>query len=384
MPGEAEQEAIGHGLSAAGAAVGGYFGGPIGASIGGKLGGALGSSLFGSSSAKRAAAARRRGLRQMESNVEQYGQQVEVDRATSIADIERTRARARAEYQNNLRLIDDDRRLSGEQFDRTRALSLENLEAIESDKRDALESYRPYQEAGEEASGLLRDIYSGGTAADEAFATFRDSTGYRHQLEQGLGAVDTRVSARGLRGSGAQQKAIAKFVSGLADSSFKSFSEGLEKQAGLGEKAAYAADQSRREYQNLSINERRKMQTQVDNLMAQYRNANAKERDALGVKIDRMVATNGAMRETLKMFLEKRAGVWNSKNRIIAARTNVNAQEIADRSSEAQRRIGIGSEIAGHVGSYLSSGSSLGAQEGVAPYTPKQQETFDKLEGFTY
>ncbi len=294
-------------------------------------------SLLGKKSAKRAAAARRRGLNQISGEIEQYDQIAEGAHATSIADLERSKARINAGYRDKLRLIDDDRRVAEEGFGRQIGYSEDNLEEIRAQRDAALAEYQPYLKGGAEASQLLADIYRGGSAADEAFAKFRTSTGYDTIKEEGLGAIDSRVSASGLRRSGSQQKAIAKFVGGLADESFETFQKGLYEQAGLGQRAAEMASQDRQAFQRLSVEERREMQNLVEDLITNYENANDNEREAIQDRIDKLAEENGHIREALSLYVGKKAGVTDAKINVIGQRTNVNTDQIAENLRNRER-----------------------------------------------
>lgn len=79
---------------------------------------------------------------------------------------------------------------------------------------------------GNQAGGYVADLLGIGgdpTAAKKAFDTFRGSTGYQFQLDQGLKAVNSNAYARGMGDSGATLKALQTRGQGIADSSANNY-----------------------------------------------------------------------------------------------------------------------------------------------------------------
>lgn len=66
---------------------------------------------------------------------------------------------------------------------------------------------------------------------------FRQTPGYQFALDQGIKALDRSASARGLLHSGAQQKALADYATGLADLQFDKYFNRLGVLSGTGQTA---------------------------------------------------------------------------------------------------------------------------------------------------
>ena len=84
---------------------------------------------------------------------------------------------------------------------------------------------------------------AGGNAAaaqEKAFETWRNSTGYQFQKQEGEKAVRAALGAGGNLDSGAAVKSALKYSQGLADSSFGGYLGALQNQQGIGLTAASA------------------------------------------------------------------------------------------------------------------------------------------------
>jgi len=77
--------------------------------------------------------------------------------------------------------------------------------------------------------------------AGTAFQTFRDSAGYGAQLEGGIDALDASASAKGMRNSGANQKAAIRFGQGLGAQHFNNYLSQLMGASQQGLQASSAA-----------------------------------------------------------------------------------------------------------------------------------------------
>ena len=80
----------------------------------------------------------------------------------------------------------------------------------------------------------------GAQAANDAFARFRDSTGYQFRLGEGMNALNTGYAAKGLLNSGAAQKAAIKFGQDYGSAEFGNYLGYLGNQQGLGLSGASA------------------------------------------------------------------------------------------------------------------------------------------------
>lgn len=65
----------------------------------------------------------------------------------------------------------------------------------------------------------------------QAFADYRDSSGYQFMMDEGTNAIMGTAGARGLRGSGATARGLTEFGQGLADTTFNNY---LAQLSGLG------------------------------------------------------------------------------------------------------------------------------------------------------
>jgi hypothetical protein len=84
---------------------------------------------------------------------------------------------------------------------------------------------------GNAAGGYVQDLLGIGgdpAAAAKAFDTYKGSTGYQFQLNQGLGAVNSNAYARGMGDSGATLKALQQRGNDVAAQSFNSYLGNLQ------------------------------------------------------------------------------------------------------------------------------------------------------------
>ena len=84
----------------------------------------------------------------------------------------------------------------------------------------------PAIERGNAAGGYVNDLLGIGgdpTKAAAAFGKYQDSTGYKYQLAQGLGAVNSNAYARGMGQSGATYKALQSRGNDIANNSFNTY-----------------------------------------------------------------------------------------------------------------------------------------------------------------
>lgn len=92
------------------------------------------------------------------------------------------------------------------------------------------------QQANTQAANLL-GLY-GQENADKAMQTFQQSPGYQWSLDQGLRAIDANKAATGMLRSGATDKAVLGYATGLANQEFSQYYNRLFDMAKLGESAA--------------------------------------------------------------------------------------------------------------------------------------------------
>lgn len=99
----------------------------------------------------------------------------------------------------------------------------------------------PAIQRGNAAGGYVNDLLGIGgdpAASKAAFDRFRDSSGYKFQLSEGLGAVNSNAYARGMGQSGATMKALQDRGNALADSSLQGYLGNLQNVSNQGTQAA--------------------------------------------------------------------------------------------------------------------------------------------------
>lgn len=67
----------------------------------------------------------------------------------------------------------------------------------------------------------------GGTAANDAFQKYLDSTGYKFQMDQGSNAITNNAAAKGLLNSGATLKALNNYGQNMGGQYFNNFLQQL-------------------------------------------------------------------------------------------------------------------------------------------------------------
>ena len=69
-------------------------------------------------------------------------------------------------------------------------------------------------------------------AADRAFSTYRDSTGYDFRLGQGMDAIEGSRAARGILNSGATAKELNSFAQNMASEEYSRYLDQLSRREG--------------------------------------------------------------------------------------------------------------------------------------------------------
>ena len=96
---------------------------------------------------------------------------------------------------------------------------------------------QPYINAGNTSLSTYLGALGLGTNADRqsALSSFSNAPGYQYQLNQGLQGVQRGLSSSGMSGSGAEQKALYNYASGLANQNYDSWLSKLSNLAGMGQ-----------------------------------------------------------------------------------------------------------------------------------------------------
>lgn len=109
----------------------------------------------------------------------------------------------------------------------------------------------PWRDVGTGALGKLSSLYginqqapTTPEAQSALYDGFRATPGYGFQMEEGTKAVQRSAAARGLLGSGAAVKGVARYASGLADQTYGQYVNQLNSLAGLGQTATQATGQA--------------------------------------------------------------------------------------------------------------------------------------------
>lgn len=87
--------------------------------------------------------------------------------------------------------------------------------------------YLPTGGAANKAQADLLGVGGDPTAANNAFDTYRNSTGYNFQLGEGQRAITSSNAAKGLLNSGATLKALTKYGQGLGGNAFQQYLSNL-------------------------------------------------------------------------------------------------------------------------------------------------------------
>ncbi len=137
---------------------------------------------------------------------------------------------------------------------------------------------QPWTTAGTGAintlSGLLVPGASGQTALDPT-NTLRATPGYQWDVSQGVNAMDLSAAKQGLLLSGAQQKGLQAFGTGLADQTYQNYLTNLFGVSGAGQNAVAGANAAGTNYAGqVTQNNQTLAQAQAQNATNQY---NAKQ-----------------------------------------------------------------------------------------------------------
>jgi hypothetical protein len=109
-------------------------------------------------------------------------------------------------------------------------------------QQQGAQAQQPYMGLGSNAVGSLNQLFGYGTGANGAngapnYSAFHADPGYQFQLNQGVAANNASFAARGMSDSGAQQKALAQYTSGLADQTYGNYVNRLMGLVGVGQNA---------------------------------------------------------------------------------------------------------------------------------------------------
>jgi hypothetical protein len=113
-------------------------------------------------------------------------------------------------------------RIAGQENDR---LISEGNSIYQSRVPDIVARFDPWSNAGSAAVNEQSSLMGlgGAQAQQEARGRFQTDPGYQFQMNEGLGAVDSRAASRGMLGSGAAIKDTLRFSQGLADQSYGNY-----------------------------------------------------------------------------------------------------------------------------------------------------------------
>lgn len=101
--------------------------------------------------------------------------------------------------------------------------------------RGFYEDDREYAPQGSAVQALTNPGgYAPAASQDDAFARFRDATGFQHLLNDGIDAVQGNAASRGLLNSGSTLKGLEKFRMGLSNTFIQQFMDNLLKQQSAG------------------------------------------------------------------------------------------------------------------------------------------------------
>jgi len=102
---------------------------------------------------------------------------------------------------------------------------------------------QPYREAGAKSlSAFMGSLGLGGPEARQsALQSFHEGPGYRYALNEALKQTQRGTAGAGLRGSGAEQRALMKQAQGMAEQQYGGWQNQLAGLSGMGQQAAEQA-----------------------------------------------------------------------------------------------------------------------------------------------
>lgn len=87
-------------------------------------------------------------------------------------------------------------------------------------------------------SGALLGLGGDQAAAEAAFDQYKQSTGYQHRLEEGMGAIEGSRAARGILNSGATAKELMSFGQEHASQEFSNYLDQINRQEAMAQSGA--------------------------------------------------------------------------------------------------------------------------------------------------
>jgi hypothetical protein len=126
-------------------------------------------------------------------------------------------------------------------------------------QKEGAANQAPYMGLGSNAVGTINKLFGYGTGPNGAngapdMTAFHQDPGYQFQLDQGVASNNASFAARGMSDSGAQQKALAQYTTGLADQSYGSYVNRLMGLVGVGQNATNTLGQQNLGYAGVLSN----------------------------------------------------------------------------------------------------------------------------------
>ena len=121
-----------------------------------------------------------------------------------------------------------------------KATNAANQRAITNTQTQNNALYAPYVDRGNQAGAAANAFLGlgGQQAQDEAFANWRNSTGYQFNLKGGTDAIAAGAATKGSLNSGATLKALTRFGTDVANTYGQQYLGNLQTQQGVGLQAA--------------------------------------------------------------------------------------------------------------------------------------------------
>lgn len=131
-----------------------------------------------------------------------------------------------------------------------------NAATIDKTQTANTELFKPYVDRGNAAGDAINKFLglNGTTAQDKAFDTYKDSTGYKFQLQSGTDAIASNKAASGLLKSGATLKALNKYGQDVASTYTQNYLANLGNQQTAGLSAASGNASSNSNAAGMSVN----------------------------------------------------------------------------------------------------------------------------------
>lgn len=215
--------------------------------------------------------------------------------------------------------------------------------------------YQPYTDAGKSATTAISALLGTGgdpAAQQQAFQNWRDSTGYKFQLQSGSDAVATNKAAQGLLRSGSALKGLDQYGQNLGSTTFQTYLGNLTGQQGVGLNATNALANlnasAGSQKSNLYANEG----SQFANLATGYGQNSASLNTTLG---------NALAGNTTNLGGNLASNNTNAANALVSSNTGLTGSLISGNNNATNALVNNASSSTGAIAGYNQSAANTSA-----------------------